>query len=114
MIRKGYVYNHKYLLLIKIQTLNEKNVLLWILAFVITAVTAVYQRVTGPTYPISNKIEIDNKMIAYKFARSHGGTTNHEVKIEANDNSIIGELYFKRYKTADDWQKLEMKILMVN
>lgn len=87
----------------------KKNVLLWILAFVITAVTAVYQRVTGPTYPISNKIEIDNKMIAYKFARSHGGTTNHEVKIEANDNSIIGELYFKRYKTADDWQKLEMK-----
>lgn len=87
----------------------KKNVLLWILAFVITAATAVYQRVTGPTYPISNKIEIKQKVINYKFARSHGGPSDHEVKIAVNDNNIRGNLFFKRYKTDDEWQKIEMQ-----
>ncbi|MFZ1288757.1 MAG: hypothetical protein WAR79_01610, partial [Melioribacteraceae bacterium] len=76
----------------------KNNVLLWILAFVITASTAVYQRVTGPTYPIAGKMDFNKKEINYKLARSHGGLTDHEVKIIINDENISGNLFYKRYK----------------
>lgn len=42
----------------------QKNVILWILAFSITIATAVYRRVTGPSYPISGSVHLtDNKTL---------------------------------------------------
>ncbi|MCB0750518.1 MAG: hypothetical protein KDC52_03485 [Ignavibacteriae bacterium] len=87
----------------------KKNVMLWIIAFVITIVTAAYQRLTGPTYPITGKINLAGNEIEYKLARSHGGEANHEVKIKIYDSEIAGNLFYKRFKTSDEWQKVPMK-----
>ncbi|MBK7104401.1 MAG: hypothetical protein IPH62_03860 [Ignavibacteriae bacterium] len=87
----------------------KKNVLLWILAFVITALTAVYQRVTGPTYPITGELKLNNNEVIYKLNRTHGGLSDHEVKINVYDENISGDLFFKRYKTSDNWQKIPMR-----
>ena len=85
----------------------KKSLLLWILAFIITILTAVYQRLTGPTYPVSGNVSIENVSIDYKFARTHGGKEDHKVYIVDN-NELNGYLYYKRYKTADEWTKLSM------
>ncbi len=87
----------------------KKNVMFWILAFVITIVTAVYQRMTGPTYPISGNVKVLNEEIKVKLARSHGGLSNHDVRIKTNSQDISGAIYFKRYKTLDEWQQIPMK-----
>lgn len=85
----------------------KQSILLWFIAFILTAGIAVYQRMTGPTYPISGKYEIDDKVFSYKLLRTHGGNSDCEIIIPANKN-ISGTLYYKRYKTKDDYTKIDM------
>ena len=54
-----------------------KNLSLWLLAFIITISSAAYQRMTGPTYPLRGQVSLDESVIKYKLARSHGGDQNH-------------------------------------
>jgi len=82
----------------------KKSVWLWIIAFILTLLTAVYQRMTGPTYPISGKINIDGKVISYSLDRSHGGNEDHLIKIKTDEPKISGLLQWKRYKTNDEWK----------
>ena len=82
---------------------------LWIIAFIITIATAYYQRVTGPTYPVMEKTTIDGSSISGVFDRSHDGDGNHLVEIKVADTNVIGNLYWKRYKTNDDWNMILMK-----
>ena len=87
----------------------KKVVILWILSFLITTITAVYQRVTGPTYPITGNTNLANEEVNFKFARSHGGSSDHEVKVKINNQNASGNLFYKRYKTDDNWQIVPMR-----
>lgn len=87
----------------------KKSVILWILAFIITIATAIYQRITGPTYPISGTVQLAQHEINYRLARSHGGLNDHEIIVKVDDQKIIGKIYFKRYKTNDGWTELPME-----
>lgn len=86
-----------------------KNILLWLLAFIITAGTAIYQRSTGPTYPVKGETKFNNAPVLYKFDRSHGGETNHEVAVISDSAGISAFLYYKRFKTNDNFTQLPMK-----
>ncbi|MDP3148837.1 MAG: hypothetical protein Q8N83_06870 [Ignavibacteria bacterium] len=86
----------------------KKNTLFWILAFVITAASAYYQRVTGPTYPLTGNTKLVNKEIKYKLDRTHSGFSNHPVQIKMEDKNVSGNLFWKRFKTNDEWTKVEM------
>ncbi len=81
---------------------------LWILATILTLASAVYQRMTGPTYPLSGSITLAGKEIPYRFERSHGGDTDHDVVVNVPDSSIQGELFWKRHGTEDPWSILPM------
>jgi len=85
------------------------KLLLWIVAFLITILTAYYQRVTGPTYPLKGKIKFSGKEIDYKLDRSHGGNGDQIVKIKIPDQEIKGSLYYKRYKTNDSYIEVKMQ-----
>lgn len=87
----------------------KKSLLLWVITIILTLVTAIYQRITGPTYPISGSVTIAEKVINYKLDRSHGGDTDHKISIEVRDTSITGYVYYKRYKTDDNWTKNKME-----
>jgi hypothetical protein len=82
---------------------------LWILAFLITASTAVYQRLTGPTYPISGKTPIANTEIRYELLRTHETGKNCPVQIEVQNLEILGTVLYKRHKTPDPWSRIPMK-----
>ena len=86
----------------------NKNVLFWTLAFVITVASAYYQRVTGPTYPLAGKTNLGNEEIKFTLDRSHSGFSNNEVKVKVTDKNISGTMLWKRYKTEDEWTKVEM------
>ncbi len=83
--------------------------LLWIIAFFITLLTAYYQRVTGPTYPLSGEAKVGNTIIKFKLGRTHGGKGDQEIKIAVPDSSFHGSLFFKRYKTNDRYTQIPMK-----
>jgi hypothetical protein len=90
--------------------MNKKinNGLLWVLAVVITLGLVVYQRSTGPTYPVSGEIVIGDKTIPYKLIRSFSGEDNAGIHLPITDKSITGKITFKRYKSYDDWVTVEM------
>lgn len=86
----------------------KKSFWLWLIAFLLTIFTAVYQRVTGPTYPISGEVYLEDKLVEYNLDRTHGGEGNHPIEINIKDETICGELLWKRYKTDDEWTSVEM------
>lgn len=85
-----------------------KKFVFWVLAFILTAATLYYQRKTGPTYPHTGKVTLNDSVIAFKLARAHGGEEDHEIKVETENSDIGGYITYKRYKTADDWTTVPM------
>jgi hypothetical protein len=85
------------------------SILLWALAAFLTVFLAVYQRMTGPTYPIRGTETIKGKTASYKLIRSNTEFTLLPVKITVPDRSVTGKLSYKRFKTNDPWTEIEMR-----
>ncbi|UCC39607.1 MAG: hypothetical protein JSV96_17810 [Candidatus Aminicenantes bacterium] len=85
-----------------------KKVLFWIIAFLITASAAVYQRLTGPTYPLKGKVLLGDTEIKYGLARSHETNKDCELEIKAQAEEITGFVIYKRHKTKDPWNMVPM------
>ena len=81
---------------------------LWLLAVVITLVSAVYQRLTGPTYPLRGKIVTAGKEIRFRLPRSHETTSDCQVAVKAAGPEISGRLQYKRHRTSDAWAEADM------
>ncbi|MGQ9672958.1 MAG: hypothetical protein ACUVV5_07470 [Candidatus Aminicenantales bacterium] len=82
---------------------------LWFLAFLITLASAAYQRKTGPTYPLRGKVVIAGQEIRFRLPRSHEITSDCPVSIKSSDPKISGRLEYKRHKTPESWNAVEMK-----
>ncbi len=85
-----------------------KKVGLWILAFFLTLSAAVYQRLTGPTYPLRGKVAITGTQITYRLPRAHEIGPSCEVSLKVPQKEIEGYLLYKRYPTDDPWEKIPM------
>ncbi|MCK5127488.1 MAG: hypothetical protein KAR42_14630 [candidate division Zixibacteria bacterium] len=85
-----------------------KNILLWVIAIILTLSAAVYQRLTGPTHPISDNITFAESRIEYTLNRNHGGSEDLPVTILVADTIINGTLMYKRYKTDNDYTPVPM------
>jgi len=81
----------------------------WTLAVLITLSAAVYQRMTGPTYPQDGKVSIGGQTVVYQLGRSHGGPGDQAVKIALTDTSYKGYLFYRRYKTDPSYTKVAME-----
>ncbi len=86
----------------------KQKILFWVLAFLITAGSAIYQRVTGPTYPLSGTANLSGKTIKYKLERSHVSSAGYVVEIDTNDPEITGELYWRPYLNKGDFTYTKM------
>lgn len=86
-----------------------KKVALWILAFLITAATAVYQRITGPTYPIRGDATIGDIQINYELPRSHETGLDCPILIKAENPEIKGTLFYKKHKVTEPWTIVPME-----
>lgn len=87
---------------------RTKSVLLWILSFILMAGFAIYQRMTGPTYPVRGDIEINNAEIDYRLPRSHDSGKDALVKLDVSDKSVKGFFHYRRFKSHDEWTRVEM------
>jgi len=87
---------------------KTKNILLWIVAIILTVGLVIYQRSTGPTYPISGKVTIDGEVINYKLIRTFGGDQDALVEIFTDNKDITGSITLKRFKSFDEWSTNNM------
>ncbi|PKL81497.1 MAG: hypothetical protein CVV24_14950 [Ignavibacteriae bacterium HGW-Ignavibacteriae-3] len=86
----------------------KRTTLFWIIAIVITLLSAFYQRVTGPSYPFSGKTVLDGKEISYRLDRSHESTFDCKIRITTDDPQVIGVLYWKKFNTNDEYTAVQM------
>jgi len=85
-----------------------KKTIFWIIAVVITIGASVYQRLTGPTYPIDLEFSVGSTSYTFELPRSHGGDTDCPVEIELPDQ-FTGNLIFRRYPTNETWDTIQLQ-----
>ena len=85
-----------------------KTILLFFFAFIFTAALAIYQRMSGPTYPIGGKIVINGETIKYKLLRTSDDAGDQKLQVKVTDKSINGVFAFKRFKSNDKWTFIPM------
>jgi len=83
-----------------------KKFILWSLAFIITIIAAYYQRKTGPTYPKSVTVFLNDSLYELKLIRSIGLDERSEVKLHIQDTSVKAVLYYKRFRSQDEYSKV--------
>jgi len=81
-----------------------KKIILWFLAFLITISAAIYQRMTGPTYPKRINVTVNTTTQQLKLVRSLSLNEKSEVKLDLTDPDIKARLFFKRFKTEGEYQ----------
>jgi hypothetical protein len=86
-----------------------KKALLWILALIITLSAAVYQRKTGPTYPVNATVTLNRKPYVLKLTRSIGLDERSEIKLAISDTSVKAVVWFRRFKTDDKYDSASFK-----
>jgi hypothetical protein len=88
----------------------KKSILFWAIAIIITILSAVFQRTTGPSYPLSGSVNFEGKQIGYKLDRSHSSSSNYTVEIKTGDPKIKGIVQWrKNYKAREPFTVVEMK-----
>jgi hypothetical protein len=84
-----------------------KTFLYWFLAFVITIGAAFYQRMTGPTYPKSDEVIVNNLKYKVKLDRSLSLDRPSELKLSVTDSTATAKLWFRRYPTNEEYQSVD-------
>lgn len=85
-----------------------KAAIAWIVAVLLTAGLLVYQRRTGPTYPISLKETVGTGTVSGSLIRTHETTGPAEISVTASEG-IGGELVWRRFPTEDPWTRTPME-----
>lgn len=87
----------------------QRPLLLWTVAFVITLAAGVYQRMTGPTYPVSGSARINGTSFAYRLERSHTSGEEALIRVTAAGTETDGTLAWRRHRTSDPWTSVPMR-----
>jgi hypothetical protein len=82
---------------------------LWILAVIVTVGLLVYQRTTGPTYPLRGWVTVGGRTIALKLGRTHSGPTDQPVRIVVPDTAVHAQLRWRRFPTSDPWDTVSLQ-----
>lgn len=80
------------------------SILLWVIAVLIAGISMIYQKRTGPTYPLAGEFRIGNQNVPYALSRSHGGEDDHRVKLPAMGLDLSGQLEWRRYQDTGEWR----------
>jgi len=80
-----------------------------ILAFIITISAGIYQRKTGPTYPIDGEVNWMESNISYSLTRTHGGEGDQPVEVIVPDTTITAVLVYRHFKSDEAWTGMKMQ-----
>jgi hypothetical protein len=92
-----------------IKTNYWKRALFWLIAFLITIGSAIYQRKTGPTYPKNFQISVSGNSYSFELPRAQAGFTDAKISLEIADPRITGNVTFRRYPTNEPFDTLSLQ-----
>lgn len=88
---------------------KRQSILFWGISLILTVSIIFYQRITGPTYPVSGSVKIENWEIDFEFPRSHPGEGDQIIAFELSENDLDAYISYRRYKSHDDWTTQKMQ-----
>ena len=80
----------------------------WVAAVVVTVASAVYQRMSGPTYPLRGSVSLGGQDISLRLTRTHPGAGDQPVILAVPDASVEGQVAWRRYPTNEAWQTMPL------
>ena len=86
-----------------------KKIWTWGISFIVTLIIAVFQRTTGPTYPVKDNVNFAQEKINFKLRRSHSGNDDELIKIMVKNKDITGIIKWKYYRVNQDLKTISMK-----
>ncbi len=84
--------------------------LLWALAVVLMLGAAVYQRRTGPTYPVRGQVTVGSEAHSYRLLRSQETTERARIALPRTGPEATGTLSYRRYPTDDPFTTVELGV----
>ncbi len=83
----------------------RRGVVLWVVAVVVTLVSGVYQRVTGPTYPVRFRETLAGVTASGKLLRTQtvGRALPITVRV-SGEGDVAGLAQWRRFPTEEPWQ----------
>jgi len=82
---------------------------LWIVALLLTLVSARWQRASGPTYPLSGQTRLGGEPVAYVLQRSHVGPGDEVVRLGGLPADVVGTLEWKPVGSSGAWTQVPMR-----
>ena len=83
--------------------------MLWTLAVLVTLASAVWQRTTGPSYPVRIDTEVAGVAVRARLPRTHSVSGDLSVSIEVPAADMAGEVLWRRHGTRDEWTRQDMR-----
>lgn len=88
---------------------NMRRVLLWLATFLLTVGLAIWQRVSGPTWPEVGTLQLpDGRWLSYRLPRSAEVGRDLRVLLEVEGEVPSGLVRFRRFPSKEDWQFLPL------
>ena len=81
-----------------------KKGLFWFLAVVVTLASAVYQRMTGPSYPARAGAVVEGREMRFRLPRTGESTADAAVELHV-PAPVEGYLEYTRYKANEPWTR---------
>jgi hypothetical protein len=85
-----------------------RKLFFWLLAFVLTAASAYYQRRTGPTYPVRGEVSLAGAPLTFSLPRSGDTEGGCSISVVSRNTDVTGRLVFKRYKVDEPLSEVAM------
>ena len=77
-------------------------------AFVLTLVSAVYQRMTGPTYPVRGSVTLGGQTYRLRLERTHVTSEDQAINGPDPDQAVQGEVKWRRFPTNEPHQTIPL------
>ena len=85
------------------------SIVLWVVAFLVTVLLALFQRTTGPSYPKRGAVFVPGgQEIQYRLPRSNNGRETIRVTVPAPEPAPRAILSWRRFPTNEDYSEISM------
>lgn len=84
------------------------RIMLWSAAVIVMLGAAVFQRLTGPTYPERGTLAIQGYELSYRLLTSAYTTGAARIALPDPGATVTGRLYHKRYPTGDPYTATDL------
>jgi len=88
----------------------RKSIVLWVIAVLVTLASAVWQRMTGPTYPVRFTRTVGEATVGGKLLRTQTAGQELPVTLRVETGTdVSGTIVWRRFPTGEAWREVTLQ-----